>query len=318
MSPAVERDHTAAIQEFGYTAREAEFIALAALHSGYFLRRQYSPRRGKLGDTLCKKIIACEHGTARAYGSGTHLYHIHSKPLYRALGQEDNRHRKNQDSFHLRGKVMGLDYVLLHPGVRFLPTEQDKLDYFAREIGLPLRLLPTKTYRGTDGSTTARFFVDKYPVAVRPTGGVQFCYIDDGVFTAPSFPTWLDQYAPLIRSLKGACITYIATNEAAFPGALKEFVKQFPETPGGLPLEMLEYFQLRQGIEKAGVAGRSQDVLDAYRKAARKFSEARHETLYRSWVVNRKMPAPVFKIAIETYLLPYSYRFFGSLNQRKP
>ena len=313
----LEPDHTAAIQEFGYTAREAEFIALAALHSGYFLRRQYSPRRGKLGEMLCRKIVAQKHATARQYGGGTHLYHIHSKPLYRALGQEDNRHRKNQDSYHLRGKVMGLDYVLLHPGLRFLPTEDDKLRYFTGQLGISRGLLPTKTYQGIDGTKTARFFVDKYPIWMLPGAGVCFCYIDDGVFTAPSFPTWMEQYAPLIRAVEGAVVTYIATSEAAFPVARKEFLNRFPATGVGIPPEMLEYFWLRRDMEKVGIAGRTQEVLDVYRKAGRRFSEPRHDVLYRSWLEERELPAPVSSIRLDTFLLPFCYRFFGSVSGNK-
>ena len=36
-------EQIAALQQFGYTAREASFLTLAALHSGSFLRRQFSP-----------------------------------------------------------------------------------------------------------------------------------------------------------------------------------------------------------------------------------------------------------------------------------
>lgn len=55
------QEQTAALQEFGYTPREAAFLALAALHSGYFLRRQFCPKRGKLADVLCRKVLARDH-----------------------------------------------------------------------------------------------------------------------------------------------------------------------------------------------------------------------------------------------------------------
>ena len=34
-------ERIARLEELGYTEREAAFLVLAALHSGYFLRRQY-------------------------------------------------------------------------------------------------------------------------------------------------------------------------------------------------------------------------------------------------------------------------------------
>jgi hypothetical protein len=44
MSPA---EQVNAVQRFGYTAREASFLVTAALHSGYFLTRQFILDRGE-------------------------------------------------------------------------------------------------------------------------------------------------------------------------------------------------------------------------------------------------------------------------------
>ena len=64
MTPAVDRG-TDALQGFGYTAREAAFLRLAALHSGYFLRRQYlqfiGSTRGRPDDVLVSKTAALRH-----------------------------------------------------------------------------------------------------------------------------------------------------------------------------------------------------------------------------------------------------------------
>ena len=106
-------------------------------------------------------------------------------------------------------KVMGLDYVLLHSGFGFSPPKRKKLGYFTGQLGLSRGLLPTKIYHGSDGTKTTRFFVDKYPISVLPdAAGVRFCFIDDGVFTSPSFPTWMEQYAPLIRPSRVRCHLY--------------------------------------------------------------------------------------------------------------
>ena len=44
-------DRVAAVEDHGYTRRESEFLVTAALHSGYFVRRQFAPKqRGKTGD----------------------------------------------------------------------------------------------------------------------------------------------------------------------------------------------------------------------------------------------------------------------------
>ena len=36
-----------ALEAFGYTTRQAQFLALAAMHGGYFLRRQFLAFTGR-------------------------------------------------------------------------------------------------------------------------------------------------------------------------------------------------------------------------------------------------------------------------------
>ena len=124
-----------------------------------------------MADTLCRKVSAFGHATSATYGRRTRLYHLCAKQLYAALGQADNRHRRPTDSCYVRGKVMGFDYVLLHPQYRFLPTEQDKLAYFCEERGVSKAHLPTKVYTGSHEARTERYFVDKYPLRVDPATG---------------------------------------------------------------------------------------------------------------------------------------------------
>jgi hypothetical protein len=54
-------ERVAALWGLGYTEREAAFLVLAALHSGYFLRRQYltftGAYKGRVDDLLVRKVI---------------------------------------------------------------------------------------------------------------------------------------------------------------------------------------------------------------------------------------------------------------------
>lgn len=311
-----QAEQVAAIQQFGYTRREAEFIALAALHSGYFLRRQVCPKRGKLANTLCRKVLAREHARATVYGRNTHLYHLFAKPLYVALGQDDNRHRRPHDPFYLRAKVMGLDYVLAHPGYRFLPTEQEKIAWFCQVRGIAQQALPIKVYTGKDRSQTERYFVDKYPVRIDPQSGkMAFCYLDDGVYTPPGFGTWLRQYTALIHALREAEVIYVATSEAAFASARREFAKQFPEAGGCFAPELLAYFELRRDFEQRGPTGRSQDVLDKFRRLSRRYAEERFQRQYSAWREAKSGSDVGSQIVFSTYILPHSYAFFGAAGE---
>jgi hypothetical protein len=312
------RDEAHKLQPFGYTAREADFIALAALHAGYFLRRQFRLKRGKAADLLCRKVLAYGHATATVYAGNTHLYHLHAKPLYAALGQVDNRHRRPKDPFYLRAKVMGLDYVLAHPGYRFLPTEQDKIAYFCDERGLSRLVLPSKIYSGQDKTQTTRYFVDKYPIRIDPaTGTVAFCYIDDGVYTPPGFATWLGQYAPLIRALGAAELIYIATSGAAVGPARREFAKRFGTAPGALPPELVAFFAQRRDFEKNGLGGRSQGVLDDYRRQSRRYADGLFEEQYAAWKTGQELVKAPLPVTFSNYVLPFSYAFFGTIAAAK-
>jgi hypothetical protein len=306
-------EQIAALQQFGYTAREASFLTLAALHSGSFLRRQFCAARGKSAESLVRKVMALEHARTTVYARNTHLYHLFAKPLYTALGQTNNRHRRERDSFYLRAKVMGLDYVLMNQDYHYLPTEQEKLAYFCDDLGIGHSHLPTKTYSGKDGSRTQRYFVDKYPVRIDPeTRKVAFCYIDDSVFTPPGFPTWLAQYGPLVHALGEAEIVYVSAAESGFAAGRAAFAKQFPGTDGAAPVDLLEYFELRQDFELRGAAGRPQEALDLFRRLSRRYAERRFQAQYAAWKNATTAPAKVSKIGFSTFLLPFSYKFFGA------
>jgi hypothetical protein len=86
------------VERFGYSTREASFLVLAALHSGYFLRRQYCAHLGVgfgyPNDVLTSKLLRLGHAREVSLRYGRRLYRIHSKPIYAALEEVDNRNRR--------------------------------------------------------------------------------------------------------------------------------------------------------------------------------------------------------------------------------
>ena len=89
-----------AIQELGYTERRAAFLCLAALHGGYFLRRQcnaflgYQP--GGSAEYLIEKAIRKGHVRAHESANRTVIYHICARPFFEAIGEQDNRNRRRR------------------------------------------------------------------------------------------------------------------------------------------------------------------------------------------------------------------------------
>lgn len=58
--------------KLGYTPREAAFLYLVGMHSGYFLRRQYNQfvarDDGATSQRLCKKVTERGHAEIMDYG----------------------------------------------------------------------------------------------------------------------------------------------------------------------------------------------------------------------------------------------------------
>ena len=300
MTPAV--DHTTeAVQAFGYTAREAAFLRLAALHSGYFLRRQYlqflGASRGYADDVLIEKAIALRHVTVVSSLTRTKIYHVVARPLYHALVATDSRHRRPRSPLAMQAKLMGLDFVLSHRAHQYLHTEADKLTYFRETRGLDRSVLPTKTYRSpVSGASTDRYFVDKFPVflsaARAPSCGhadacVSFCYVDPGEASASSFLTHLRRYRQLFAALGAFDVVYIAArlwNIQRAQHTFAQFCEGRAAARGRVSDAARDYFQLRDWFEqeaygRLGTKGIYR--LKAYREG--RFSALDWDDRYRAW-----------------------------------
>jgi hypothetical protein len=82
---------------FGFTERQARFLATVMLHSGVFVGRQYAAFAGithgqKVHDFV-DKVLVRKLVTPLELGSTgrTRIFHVHHKPLYAAIGEPDNR-----------------------------------------------------------------------------------------------------------------------------------------------------------------------------------------------------------------------------------
>ena len=90
------------------------------------------------------------------------MYSLCSKVLFEALGEPDNRNRRQHDAQTIKERLMGFDYVLGLPGASWFPTEKDKVTLFAGDLGIQKEHLPVWRYSSKDGKqTTFRWFVDK-------------------------------------------------------------------------------------------------------------------------------------------------------------
>jgi len=86
-----------AVASFGFNKRQARFLVLVMRHAGLCVPRQYAAfagvanggaRTNAFFDRLARDGYAvacgCVHNRAR-------LYHVHHKPLYRAIGEPESQ-----------------------------------------------------------------------------------------------------------------------------------------------------------------------------------------------------------------------------------
>src|SRR6185295_4131651 len=163
-----------AIADLGFTERQAGFLVTVMLHAGVCLGRHYCTFAGiaygrKMHDFF-QSLLARGYATARACGHHkARLYHIHYKPLYSAIGEPDNRHRKPTTLPRAIERLMLLDAVLADRGTVWLATEREKVAHFTLRHRIPRQDLPSLTFRAGD-SETVRYFPEKLPIGLDADG----------------------------------------------------------------------------------------------------------------------------------------------------
>ena len=196
-----------ALAPLGWTGRDADWLTLVCLHSGVFVRAQYCHHYGcsrpaalRFLRRLTDQRIAVE-STLPGTRTNQKLCHIHARPLYRTLGIEDLRHRRKPADGVLWRRLLSLDAVVECPDLPWLPTEQDKVRYFAG-LRIDPDLLPRRIYTGRSGITT-RYFAWKLPIAgdhARAT----FVYADPGLDTTRQLGRWCREHEALWAALRAA------------------------------------------------------------------------------------------------------------------
>src|SRR6202789_2169975 len=258
------------LESAGYPEQEAAFLYLAAVHSGYFLRRQFSRfvqrDRGGLADKFIRKALHLDHLRVIECGQARHVYHLTSRPVYQTILRADSQHRRFKGFAYMQSRLLILDFVLDNLGDTILENEAIKIDFFTARCSVRSELLP----RGWTGR--AVLFPDGYPIFVSPDGVPRFTFFEDGSVTLKRFERYLDQYHPLFFALRAFELVYLSDVEKSFPFARAAFAAHFTETqiagvskqtPVGVE-HFLEYLRAREIHETRNwpMTGRDLKVLD--------------------------------------------------------
>ena len=326
------------LPKIAYTARQFAFLRIVALHSGYFLARQYDMYIGTSpGGPRCRlldQLAAKGHVRELRSCDKTTIYHLCARRFYTMLGIENSRNRRAHAPFVLKTKLMTLDFVLSHPESQFMPTERERIDLFTDILKLSRTILPAKFYTSKSrASRTVRYFVDKNPIFLSPAAEdaapvVSFAYIDAGSETTAGFRSYLAQYRRLLGALPKFRLVYVANTANLFEEAGKDFTKLLglDDSADRLrsvdPGRLLEHFEARARHERRDYRGFDMTRLNRLSNELREFKGPTFDGLFG---ILQSMGAPAMLAELtrlkaaratpngtfEAEILPYRYTFLG-------
>ncbi|MGD9902803.1 MAG: hypothetical protein AB7U83_04980 [Vicinamibacterales bacterium] len=279
-------DRVQALIACGLAERHARFLALVLVHAGVCLRRQYSAHEGvRRGRTAHAFLAAlCARGWASAYPAHrrAHIYHVHGKPLYRAIGEPDSRLRKPTTLGRAIERLMLLDAVLGEPQLRWLGSAREKTTYFAAKTGMRPEELPRLRF-GDGPAKTTRAFPDRLPIGLAPDGRTYvflYCVTREH---PPELRAFLHRHQALLRALPEWELRLVLPRHLAQAVTRCKRVAQ-EELTRPLRLdaiwELHAYFEARRRVEYGATPA---DPV-AYERQRREYRAPRFFALYRSWL----------------------------------
>ncbi len=336
----IAAEHLAAIESYGYTRTEAAFLYLVATHSGYFTQQQFlrfaGVEKGGSAARFTRKLRALRHGRPLRYGHHTYIYNVYSRRIYGVVGKDNLRNRRRLSDGLICTRLLILDFILEHLDRQYLETEADKVAFFHRQAGLPLAILPGRTYTGIKAlSATRRFFVDRFPIFLAPALSCSspspvptFVYCDSGGPGLLGLLSHLRSYQGLLDRLPSFHFIYAAPVAAKFARAGRLFHQMFvPE--GQLEVKhLVRYFEVRRLWEdhKTGALTRADRHL--LRQGDRRYRTQIFQDAYLQWRAGKLSENHLLLLRnssngsrsrqFSTCLLPDRSRLFESTSKEYP
>ena len=201
-----------ALSALGWTGRDAEWLALVCLHSGVFLRSQYLAFLGRdHGEPAarfieryrqwCGRRVGRRAPIEREWRGPRRLCMVAPRSLYRALGAEHVRHRREASEAVVLRRLLSLDYVLDHLTEPWLATETEKVDALTA-AGAPEDVLPHRVYRGRRDARR-RYFAHKLPLAL-DAARATFVLVQAEDVTVGALRAWGETHVRLWATLRAA------------------------------------------------------------------------------------------------------------------
>jgi hypothetical protein len=321
-----------AVVDYGFTERQARFLVLVMRHSGLCVKRQYAgfagiANGGEKCNAFFSKLVrrrfaienACIHNRA-------HLYHVHSKPLYHAIGEPDSRYRRTVPARAANERLMRLDAALISPDLEWLTTRSEKLAYLASRTAADAREASVEVLVG-EPPNVANQFPGTFPIGVDRTGRTVLLYLAMKPWT-DDFRTFLVGHAALLSA------TPTWTLRLVFPQSLRRAVAAYQavvhEELKSLHADTIRelqhyFFHRRRGTDLTALPGNLRAILTRY---AEVYGGARFAHLYRRWLTDEQAAlTPVSpaiqaalaagRAAVECVILPHAYDHLSPLVGRQ-
>jgi hypothetical protein len=291
----------AALERRGYTRRQAEFLTLVLLHSGYFLRRQHAAffgvEDGARTTDFVRALVQHHLATRRVFDRQTQVFRIGSGMLYDAIGEPDSRLRRAAEPDVVTHRLMTLDVLTAFRERPCLATEAEKVDFFTDMHHVPVADLPGHLYRShrPDVPPTTRHFVDRVPVLI---GGfdVTFVYVQ-GWAPLGAFASFLNAYTPLLRRLPHAVIRFCTPDERVIERAARMCHRRFGAGTSNVttPVDakvILAHFDARRRFETRQFRTFTERDLERLRRDLDRFQGPYYEMWYDRWRVEGDAAQP--------------------------
>jgi len=286
--------HIERIKALGYTEAEARFLYIVAVFAGYFtlghFRAFTGSAYGKRSTHFGLKLLRHGHATVRDDPRRGSIFHLFSRTIYGQIEKDNLRNRKKHSFDFVRTRLVLLGFVLANQELAYFETEQDKVHFFCKTMGVSQDFLPAKVYKGrSDCPPTSRYFVDKFPLFLAPpfSGAppvVTLSYVDTDPHTPSSFVAHLGAYQNLFRQLNRFRFLYISEKTAYFRMAEERFrslVKQPLESD--VSSDIQRYFQIRKKWESHKYIVPVVEDFEFLAEARERFRGDRFDTLYHAW-----------------------------------
>lgn len=290
-----------ALQRRGYTRRQADFLALVLVHSGYFLRRQHAAFLGVVDGSrttdFIRALVTRHLARRQVYAGQTQVYHAVSPSLYDAIGEANSRLRRAAEPAVITQRLMTLDVLIAHRHMPCLGTEREKVDFFTEVFSVPRHDLPGRLYQSDRPGVapTIRHFVDRVPILV---GGdtTTFVYVPGwaplGVFAA-----FLNAYTLLLQQVPRSRVLFCTADAGVVDRARRMCERRFAARETGssadVRQEVLAHFQARQRFELRQFRSFTDTERDQLRRDLERFSGPAYEQWYTQWRLDGDAaPAP--------------------------